>query len=278
MNKTLSCNIEIIDRSKKFMEFYNAAKDKDEAQVWAIWKEKYNFAAVPPGEQGQEMAKQLLKDAWSKYPDIISYIETWEPNKKKIEKYLEQVQQVLGCNDTINIVLIYYVGTFDDNAFVAPYKDGKIALCLPIESGEDDIVLVHELTHIVHSRTAEIAMSWLRPVSTLVYQEGLAMHLSKYLVPGNCDEKYVEHREGWLKSCQNQTSKICDGILPYLDETSSEILYKFAVKNDSTGNEREAYFIGWELIARLLAAGQTFKHIASIKEDEMSAQIRAILA
>lgn len=269
--------VEVINYVPKFLDFYEKAKGKDENCIWDLWKEHYNFAAVPPGEQGEKMAQDLLRGAWDKYPEIISSIEAWIPNTEKVEFYLNEVKQLLGCDMDIDMVLIYFVGAFDHNPFVAPYSDGRIALCLPIEGDEEDIVLVHELTHIVHSRTTDFSTNWERSVGTIILQEGLAMQVSKYLIPGKLDEVYTEYKKGWLEDCRKHSESILKGILPYLEESSYEKVYQFTIGQGTTGNEREAYFVGWELVSALLKKGMSFKEIAKIKETDMPETIRRLI-
>jgi hypothetical protein len=168
-----------------------------------------------------------------------------------------------------NFAAIYFVGAFEANAFVAPYDNERLALCLPIESGNSDILLAHELTHIVHSNTANLSANWERTVSSIVLQEGLAAHVSKYLVPGEPDERYIEYTEKWLKSCEDVKSEIIKGICPYLESSSAEIVFKFTLGDGTTNHEREAYFVGWEIVKFLLAQGISFKEIAKIKEDSI---------
>lgn len=79
--------------------------------------------------------------------------------------------------------MIYFVGGFEDNPFVAPIGENKVALCLPIETEQSDIYLVHELTHTVHQKTANMKNDWERNIASIFMQEGLATHVSKHLIP-----------------------------------------------------------------------------------------------
>lgn len=264
-------NVEVMDLVPKFLNFYKLAnKDGiDEDARWTMWKELYNFAAVPPGEEGQTVAKKLLNDAWDKYEQNLSVIEKWTPEEGKVQTYLTKVKALLGCDQPINFVVIYFVGGFENNPFVAPFDKERLALCLPIENGDSDIYLVHELTHIVHSQTAQLTGEWERTIASTVLQEGLATQVSKFIVPGEPDESYIEHKKGWFQSCKKNRLEIFTGITPFLNESSSEIVTKFTFGNGTTNHEREAYFVGWEVVQSLLEKGVIFKEIASIKEDHI---------
>lgn len=234
------------------------------------------IAAVPPGDEGKQLARKLLEQAWDHDHDKISEIESWQPEENLIYDYLNKVKNLLNYHGDIHIVIVYFVGGFENNPFVAPYGDGRPALCLPIENGSSEMLLTHELTHIVHSHTASLSSGWERTIASTIIQEGLAMHVSKYLVPGYPDEAYTEHKEGWLQACKKKRLKILEGIYPYLSESSSETVTKFTFGTGTTNTEREAYFAGWEMIEYRLDQGYTFKPIANIQEQNLPDFLREI--
>ena len=268
--------IEVINYVPRFLNFYQKAKGKDENCLWDLWKEHYNFAAVPPGEQGEKMAREMLLRAWDKYPEVIPAIEKWTPDTEKVRSYLKKVKDLLNCTKDIALDLIYFVGAFDDNPILAPNEDGRITLCWPIEGNLGDIILVHELTHIVHTKTADLSLNWERPVASIIMSEGLAMQVSKHFFPGKPAEAYTEYARGWLEDCRNNSESIVKGILPYIEESSSEKVYQFTMGQGTTGNEREAYFVGWMLVDELLQEGMSFEEIARIKEADFPEVIRRV--
>ncbi|WP_227394994.1 hypothetical protein [Jeotgalibacillus aurantiacus] len=270
--------IELINLVPKFLAFYERARvegmDRDER--WDLWKEHYHFAAVPPGDEGEKMARKLLDDAWDQYTEQVDYIRSWQPEQKSVENYLSKVKSLLGCTESINLVLVYFVGGFERNAFVAPYDEERLAMCIPVECGDSDITLSHELTHIVHSATANLTAGWERTIASTILREGLATQVSKHLVPGKEDQCYIEHKEGWFDSCQSSRTDIIKGIMPYLDDSSSELITRFTFGTGTTNHEREVYFVGWELVNLLLEEGTTLEEIAAIKEDDMPDYIRDV--
>lgn len=264
-------NIEVKNLAPKFLKFYNLANEENITldDRWELWKEYYGFAAVPPGEGGEKIARNLLDKAWEKYEEKIDYIKTFEPDLDRLESYLTDIKSLLGCNECIDLAIIYYVGGFENNAFVAPTDENGLALCLPIEGSNTDIILTHELTHIVHSKIAGLTTQWEKTVASLILQEGLAMHISRYMNPGEENEIYIEHKEGWLKSCRRKKGNILEGIYPYLEDSSSNAIFKFTFGAGTTGHEREAYFAGWEFVGRLLDEGVSFKDMANVKEMDI---------
>lgn len=276
-------DIEIINLVPNFLKYYNIAKTSKKDERYALWKKHYNFAAVPPGEQGEKLAEKMLEEAWDKYEQVIPILEEWSSDSSEILKHLLSIKQTLGYNDKLEFVVIFFVGSFEGNAFVAPYCNDKVAICFPIENQSNDIVtdivLVHELIHLVHSKIAGIKMDWEHSIASIVMIEGVATQLSKHLVPGFQDELYVEFQEkGWLKKCRENEIQILKGILPYLKETSSEKVFKFTMGTGTTGIEREAYYVGWKVIENMLEDGWSFLNIARMQEQDFLSTIQKYIS
>src|SRR5699024_770996 len=221
--------IEVINLVPNFLHFFDYANHEDigERERWNLWKEHYNFAAFPPGYEQQ--AREQLNQTWEKYQSHIEQIRNWELEQRKLERIYKDIKTLLGSEEDIPFVIVFFVSAFDNSAFVAPYDEHKTMLCLPIENELSDIIVVHELTHIVHAETASLEMNWERSVAELILQEGLALHVSKYLVPGEKDEAYIEMgiEQGWLQSCHEHRTKILNGITPYLSDSKGEVIVKF---------------------------------------------------
>lgn len=271
--------IEVLNLVPKFLNFYEKAhgNDLNDDERWSLWEKHYNFAAVPPGEEGKKLAKQLFQEAWPQYHRFLTFIKDWKPDQNQVENCLIKIKSLLGCNQSISLVVVYFVGFLEKNAFVAPFDSQRMALCLPIENGDSEITLSHELTHIVHSKTANLSGDWERTIASTILQEGLAMQVSKAIVPGFPDENYVEFKKGWFDSCKGKKLEILNGILPFLEDSSSESVTKFTFGNGTTNNEREAYFAGWVLVQYLLDQGVSFKRLAGIQENNIPEYLRGIL-
>jgi hypothetical protein len=271
--------LEIINLVPKFLDFYEKANQEgvDAEERWKLWEEHYHFAAVPPGEEGKALARDLLDAAWNRYAESMESLRNWEPDPLAIKKYVSKVKQLLGCEESIPFVVVYFVGGFEGNPFVAPFDSERSALCLPVENGNSDILLAHELTHIVHAQIAGFSANWERTIAAVVLQEGLATRVSKHLVPGKSDEAYIEFTPDWLESCERKKEDIFNGIFPYLSDSSSEKVYQFTMGNGTTGIEREAYFVGWKVVGSLLENGVPFKEIARTTEENMPEFLRSTL-
>ncbi|HLR65574.1 MAG TPA: hypothetical protein VK105_00355 [Virgibacillus sp.] len=269
-------NLEILNLVPKFLKFFELANQEyvNESERWNLWKEHYNFAALPPGYDQQ--ARKQLNQTWMKYQSNINQIRNWSPDQINIESFFAEIKTLLGSDEDIPFVIVFFVSAFDNSAFVAPYDEHKSMLCLPIENQLSDIIVVHELTHIVHATTASLEMNWERPVAELMLQEGLALHVSKYLVPGKNDEEYIEMgvEQGWLQSCHKHRTKILNGITPYLSDSKGEVIEKFTFGTGASGHKREAYYAGWELVGAELKRGVSFKQLASITPKDIPGYVK----
>ncbi len=263
--------VNVINLVPKFLSFYKTAiqQNLDEEKRWELWKDTYNFAAVPPTDEGREIARNLLDNAWNQYESYIPIFEKWIPESEKVKAFLGEVKNLLGYDYKIEFTVIYFVGGFEDNPFVAPIGENKVALCLPIETEQSDIYLVHELTHVVHQKTANMKNDWERNIASIIMQEGLATHVSKQLIPGHKEKEYIEISHGWLKSCHKNKEEIIKNIIPYLEDSEPESVMKFTMGNGSTNHHREAYFVGWLFVKLLLQQGMSIEEIAHIQEDEI---------
>lgn len=263
--------IEVINLVPKFLAFFNKAKHPDfgQSERFQLWEEHYNFAAVPPGDEGKEMARKLVENAWDQYEAIIPYLQSWQPNEREVLYSLQKVKQALGYKGSLDFAVLYFVGAFDSNPFVAPYGEDRVVLCLPVEEKNTEIVLAHEITHIVHSKIANLTLDWERTIGSTILQEGLAIRVSQHIVAGESDEAYVEHKPGWLGSAHEKESEMIQGVIPYLAESSSDVVVKFTFGAGTTGLERESYYLGWLLVGELLKKGHTFEGLANLPEKDL---------
>jgi hypothetical protein len=168
-------NLTIKDLTPKFLAFYDEAKKENALpdRRWEIWKKDYDFAAIPPTPEGQQIARKLLDDAWSRYPAVIDRIRagasgmTPDPNRT-----VRSIAELLRPEKPVNITLIVYVGGFENNAFTAA-QDGKINVAVPIESDADwrALYMTHELTHGVHISMGSFSGGWIRSSGTTVLTE-----------------------------------------------------------------------------------------------------------
>jgi hypothetical protein len=271
-------NLTIKDLAPKFLTFYNEVV-KEQASPerrWELWQKDYDFAAVPPTPEGEEMAKKLLNNAWSRYPAVLDRIRkgaaglTPDPHAT-----MRSVAELLRPIKPVNVTLLVYVGGFEENAFTAA-QGGKIMTAIPIEGDPKGRALrmTHELTHAVHISMGSFSGGWIRTVGTTVLTEGMAMRVTQKLLPGRPEAGYVEARPGWFAEAAKLRPAILKDVEGVLDSDKSEDVMRFTIGKGPSGLEREAYYTGWLVVGYWLDHGMTFAEIARIPEAEMPRRVK----
>src|SRR6185312_1297640 len=120
--------LDIDNRVGKFETFYAhaTAKPLDADARFKLWQIEDGLAAVPPGPDGDAMARKLLDSAWSKYPALMPKLDGLEKTAEATAREMfARDNEILGtADDKIHTRLILYVGQFDNNAFTVPPMDG----------------------------------------------------------------------------------------------------------------------------------------------------------
>lgn len=274
--------IKVTDLSPKFLAFYREASAQSDLAPdarFVLWKQRYGFAAVPPGPRGDPMARQLLDSAWPKYPAAIPLIErgavgmTPDP-----QATMRRVARLLKLDEPVNITLIAYVGGFESNAFTFGSASGA-TVAFPIEMSPEERVLIvpHETTHAIHLHLAKLSGGWERSIAQTIMMEGLAMRATQALEPGRPEQAYVTHRPAWWDEVSGKRDAILADMLPVLDAKDGESVYRFTIGKGPAGVEREAYYAGWLVIGELQRGGMSLAQIARIPEPEMTATVRGAI-
>lgn len=277
--------LQVDDLSPRFLTFYDAAvAEPDAGRRFALWKQHYGFAALPPVPQADSMARAMLDAAWPRYPEVLDRIRAGAPGMQPAaEPTLRAVAGLLGVADTMTIRLLAYVGAREGNAFTNASR-GVVTVFIPVEEDPAwrELVMVHEMTHAVHHRLAGYSEGWERTIGRTIFAEGLAARATEALHPGRPAAAYLEHRPGWMAAAEARETEILRGILPHLGASDGQTVLRFTMGTGTTGTEREAYYAGWRVIGHLLRRGYTFPQLARIPESEapalMETAIRQILA
>lgn len=274
--------LQVTDLSPRFLRFYDAAvaENADAERRWALWKEHYGFAALPPVPQRDSMARALLDGAWTRYPEVLDRIRGGAAAMQPpAEPMLRRVAALLGARDTLTVRLVAYVGAREGNAYFFD-NAGTLNVAVPLEEDPAwrELVLAHEMTHAVHHRLSGFSGGWERSIARTLFAEGLAARATEALYPGRPAEAYLEHRPGWLAAASAEGDRILRGLLPHLRASDSPTVMRFTMGTGTTGTEREAYFAGWRVIGHLLAQGHTFPQLARLSEAEIPALVETAIA
>lgn len=279
----VNSTIELINLVPKFVTFLEKSKKIQTMDgKWELWKTEYNFAAIPPTEAALVQAKLDFVRVYQKYLTFEHQIKEFYNDEETIKTCILALRNKLDTNCIMDIKIVYFVGFFENNPFVTTDANGKLCVCLPIENNSDEefqrIQLYHELTHIYHSELSNTPFLYERPLSFLILQEGLALRMSEQMVPGHADSKYVSHQSGWYEKIDRYRNNVISGIIPDIHKKGTETLYKYTMGKGNTGYEREAYYIGWILVGKMLDNGYSFRELMIQSEEEGGLLVEKYLA
>jgi hypothetical protein len=277
--------LDVDNRVGRFQAFYvdatRAALTGDAR--FALWQKEDGIAAVPPGPDGDAMARKLLDDAWDRYLALLPGLPALT-----VQAQLDARETFVRINlllDTANVPIhsrvVLYVGQFDNNAYTVPPMEGRPAtVMMPVENSRLRLIMAHELTHTVHIQLAGVKNSFGAPVGETMFLEGLAMRTAQRAYPGEPETAYTEMPgdEGWLANCYARKDAVLAGIAPDLDRAGQRIGTRYTFGDGNTGMHREAYCAAWIVMGKLLDSGWTLARLARIPEGSMVATMRAAMA
>lgn len=267
--------VEVVDLSPKFLAFYNdaTASHADADERWQIWQKKYGFAAVPPIAAGQKMARERLDEAWGKYPAVLSRIEQGaaglDPSPLVV---LTKVGTLLGATKPVHIRLIAFVGTFHKEAFAMGMKEGVSTIAIPLEDPKErhEMDMTHEFTHAVQMQQG----GWSgQSVSSAVFSEGLAMRVTKQLLPGLADNAYAADTAQWMQGCGAKLSDVLQDLKAHLGDQGADAVSKFTFGTGAAGLTREVYCGGWFVVGRMLSDGSSYAELGHRSRADAEASV-----
>jgi hypothetical protein len=273
--------LDIDDRVPKFEKFYAdaTAQPLSADARFAVWEKEDGLAAVPPGPDGDAMARKLLDAAWDKYPPLVATLPrlTIEATATAREMFARDNALLGTAGVAIHSRVILYVGQFDNNAFTVPAMDGKPpTVLMPVETIALKITLAHELTHAIHMQLADVKNSFGAPLGETMFLEGLAMRTSQMAVPGYPDAA-MPGDTAWMPQCLARKTAILKGIVPDLGKSGRDIAMKYTFGLGNTGIQREAYCAAWIVMGDMVRRGWTLPKLARVPEARMIDTIKAAM-
>jgi hypothetical protein len=261
----------IEDISPKFIDFYDAASAPGVTpdQRWALWKSKYDFAAVPPIATRDKIAREQLEEAWPKYaaamPRLRRGAAGLAPNP---QRRLNSVATLLGAQVPLRIRLITFVGYFHRNAFASGFQNGASTIAIPLEDSDQEhaLEMTHEFTHAVQR---QMGKGWdQQSVASAIFSEGLAMRVTQRLEPGLPTNDYSASSPEWFKSCQTRLPQVLAELKPHLADQGADAVAKFIYQGGSAGIDREIYCAGWAIVGDLQKRGLSLRRLGSMSRAE----------
>lgn len=270
----------LVDLGPRFLDFYTAARDADPEARWALWERKYDFAAVPPTDEGRRIARQLLDAAWPRYAGALPVIRAGaKAMRPEPIGVLKELATLLELRGPFAMQVRTYVGGFEPNAFTMT-ANGMSTVSIPLEMdvAQRELILRHEMAHAVHLATAGLEGGWERSIAETVIQEGVATRAVEALLPGRAPREYIEHRDGWFAEISPHGEAILEAIDPVLEAKDNETVFRFTMGRGSSGLDREAYLAGWLVVGELMRQGRSLAEIARVPAKDMPALVRSTIA
>lgn len=175
------------------------------------------------------------------------------------------------------------VGGHTSNGWVAEHN-GHRSLFLALEylgtAPYDDLLVVHEITHVVQSQLSPSTGARKYGSSLAVMVEGAATATSRALRPGHTDSAYLwmdGHHEAWLDECNANAAAIASLLLRHADTPDDDEEVAPLFRNRATPGipARSGYWVG-ELIARgMLQDGYGLHDLLSLGPAEARDRVLA---
>ena len=169
--------------------------------------------------------------------------------------------------DDLDVVLL--VGGHTSNGWVTEL-DGRATLFLALESlGEppyDGVLLTHEAFHVAHSQHR--AETWPEDCAGSLFQEGLAVAVSREVHPGLSDSAYLWFdgtHDGWADECAAMAPQLAARTLGLLDLPYDDPGVKalFTGEHPQPGFPvRAGYWLGDVVLRALLSESPTDELVA----------------
>jgi hypothetical protein len=168
--------------------------------------------------------------------------------------------------DDLDVVLL--VGGHTSNGWVTGL-DGRATLFLALESlGEppyDGVLLTHEAFHVAHSQHE--AETWPEDCAGSLFQEGLAVAVSREVHPGLSDSAYLwfdgDH-DGWADECADVTPQLAARTLGLLERPYEDPAVKalFTAHPQPGLPVRAGYWLGDVVLRALLSEAPSDELVA----------------
>lgn len=222
--------------------------------------------------------------AASLVPDLAPHIMARE---SRVLKTLEgAVVDLVGrglmqADHDLGVILM--VGTGHSDAWVK-VVDGDpelfVALEMMTDTRRDDLLVLHELVHVVHVRALLPLLATepeLEPsVGMRVWLEGLAVAATRLLQPDHPDTDYLfVPDDQWIQACHAALPAIAVALLPNLTVADSTIGYSLCgVTDDHPWPSRAGYWVGDQVVRELLDAGHALSDLMTWSPDRVAQAFR----
>ncbi len=240
---------------------YVALADLPDDRREAAWTDVYE-AAYPE-------VFETYHSAWGRHerclaaaadvPSLAPAITAAEARARDLIALSEKSFRADGLlTDDLDVVLL--VGGHTSNGWVTELGE-TVTLFLALEFlGDppyDGVLVSHEAFHVAHARHG--AGDWPEDGAASLFQEGLAIAISREIRPGLADSAYLwfdDAHADWVRECETAETAIARRALEHLDTSYDEMAVRALFTTQEDEKElppRAGYWLGDRLLRRLLA-------------------------
>ncbi|GGF16353.1 hypothetical protein GCM10010954_13690 [Halobacillus andaensis] len=260
--------IKISHYKNEFLTFYEQASNlnADPEERFYIWKQHYGFNPFRKEEQREQLAKEMLIQAFPKYEEALCHIRDFEPDEEAIYHYVSCIREQLRTFEPMHLNVVFFIGDFDTDPFIEKEDNESYTLYFPIEKEWRPIYFVNELVKAVYLNQSKIHPSQLVNIAFVIFLEGLALHTANLVAASDTSRTSLYP---WMSKCQLEPTRIMMNIFPHLRRSDYKAIYSFTKGTGASGYQNEAGFVGWCVVEHLLRRGYTLPELLLIPEERV---------
>ncbi|MCP3026792.1 hypothetical protein [Halobacillus sp. A5] len=268
--------IKISHYKNEFLAFYEQAQaaEVQEEKRYTIWKQYYGFNPFRREEQREQLAQEMLNQAFPKYEAALSHIRNFEPDQESIYHYVSTIREHFQAYEPLHLTVIFFVGDFETDPFIEKEDNESYTLYFPIEREWNDVHFANELVKVVYLNQLKVNPARLANIAFVIFLEGLALHTSNRVITS---EALGTGLYPWMEKCQLEPTRIMINIFPHLRRSDYKAIYSFTKGTGASGYQNEAGFVGWCVVEHLLKRGYTLPELLFIPEERLTTLIEKSL-
>lgn len=271
--------MEIISTVEAWREMAELPNADDRAIAWiksyeAMFPsvfEVYYSAWGSPAKRG---------DAAAVAPDLIDQIVAAESRARHLVAQAENDFREAGLlQGELSVVLL--VGAHTSNGWVAEHR-GERSLFLALEylgtPSFDDLLVVHEVSHVVQAQLSPATGARTFTSSLAVMVEGAAAATSRVLRPGHTDSAYLwfdDDHEEWLNKCHASAAATASLLLRHADTPDNDGAVAPLLRNRPGHGipARAGYWAGERIARTMLENGTDLRELLSMEPLEARGRV-----
>jgi len=295
--------IRIRNLSQAFLDFWEEARGKSQAEQLRLWQELYE------SKHPEVFGVYFAPPYWGRREDLPNALPRYAKDSETIEKTAEEMEKLLPPiaarvltafdvgEDEIEFDVIVFVGIYHAGGFVFPVV-GRTTVFLAVECiatqhgpGSAELLSAHELSHAMqfsvgfqaHSQLSaafvEDPLSLFTRLDVRLFAEGFASSASKRIVPGRDESAYLFYTAEQWAWCQQNRKQLIEMTLRGLAGKDQDVYSKLFEPREGAAElpyQRTGYYVGWLAIEQLLKR-YSLRELAVMAPEEYPKFIREAL-